>query len=143
MALPTPEPGLVISYAYLWRHEQAVGALEARKDRPSAIVTATTDALGDTVVYVVPITHIDPQDATAILLTPKLKRHLGLDAAPSWIVTNELNRFVWPGYDLRPIARSQPDTFSWGYLPVEIFARLKRAIAENAALERIRIVRRD
>lgn len=143
MALPKPEPGLVISYAYLWRYEATKGLADSRKDRPAAIVAAVTDAAGDTVVYVAPITHVDPGDERAILLTPSVKKRLGLDAAPSWIVTSELNRFVWPGYDLRPISRDRPDVFSWGYLPVDVFARLKQAIAEQAARRGARIVDRD
>lgn len=57
MALPIPAPGLVISYAYLWRDQEAVGASEGRKSRPCAIVVTTTDDEGDTLVYVAPITH--------------------------------------------------------------------------------------
>ena len=33
MPIPTPEPGLVISYAYLWDHEAQSGLEEGRKDR--------------------------------------------------------------------------------------------------------------
>jgi hypothetical protein len=33
----------------------------------------------------------------------RVARHLGLDEERSWIVTTELNVFVWPGPDLRPI----------------------------------------
>jgi hypothetical protein len=40
MPIPTPEPGLVISYAYLWHHEHGAGREEGRKDRPSVIVLA-------------------------------------------------------------------------------------------------------
>jgi hypothetical protein len=44
VSLPTPEPGLVIPYAYLWRHEYNRGLEEGRKTRPSVIVLAgTTD----------------------------------------------------------------------------------------------------
>lgn len=31
MTLPDPEPGLVISYAYLWHHEHARGREEGLK----------------------------------------------------------------------------------------------------------------
>src|ERR1700722_12313548 len=40
MALPEPEPGLVISYAYLWHHEHQSGHDEGRKDCPCVIVLA-------------------------------------------------------------------------------------------------------
>jgi hypothetical protein len=40
MPIPNPEPGLVISYAYLWHHEHQAGREEGQKDRPSVIVLA-------------------------------------------------------------------------------------------------------
>jgi hypothetical protein len=40
MPIPNPEPGLVISYAYLWHHEHRAGREEGQKDRPSVIVLA-------------------------------------------------------------------------------------------------------
>lgn len=54
MALPTPAPGLVISYAYLWRDQAVAGAEEGRKNRPCATVLTTLDDERDTVVYVAP-----------------------------------------------------------------------------------------
>jgi hypothetical protein len=143
MSLPTPEPGLVISYSYLWRDQHLAGAREGRKTRPCAIVVATTDADGDTLVYVAPITHAKPNDPHAVALPAAVRRRLGLDDAPSWIVTAELNRFIWPGYDLRPIARDKPDTFAWGFLPVEIFAAVKRCIAAHAKRRRLGLTPRE
>ncbi len=133
MPLPAPVPGLVICYAYLWHDEYKAGAEEGRKDRPCAIVVATTDADGDTAVWVAPITHIKPDDPHAVLLPQSVKRRLGLDDRPSWVVTDELNQFIWPGHDLRPIAREKRDTFAWGFLSVETFSAIKRSIAANAA----------
>lgn len=49
MALPEPEYGLVISYAYLWRHESETGQTEGLKDRPCAIVLAVSGAGSDPV----------------------------------------------------------------------------------------------
>jgi len=128
VAFPAPAPGLVISYAYLWRDQHAAGAREGRKVRPSAIVIAALDQDGDTVVYVAPITHQPPDDPRAVELPGAVKHRLGLDAARSWIVTAELNRFMWPGYDLRPVSRDKPDVFQWGFLPVEILEAVKRAV---------------
>jgi len=142
MALPSPAPGLVISYSYLWREEQAAGAEEGRKDRPCAVVLVTADEEGDTVVYVVPITHNRPQDRHAVAIPASVKRRLGLDDVPSWIVTCELNRFVWPGYDLRPIARGRKGTFAYGYLPPDLFAAVKRGVAANRKAGLLGAVRR-
>src|SRR5215470_239764 len=142
MALPAPAPGHVICYSYLWHDEKAAGAVEGRKDRPCAIVVATTDAHGDTIVYVVPVTHRRPDDPHAVQLPSAIKRRLGLDAEPSWIVTSELHQFVWPGFDLRPISRKQRDQFAWGFLPREILAAVKRGIAANRRAGRINVSRR-
>jgi hypothetical protein len=138
MALPAPAPGLVIGYSYLWNDEHTAGATEGRKDRPCAIVLAALDDEGDTVVYVAPVTHSPPRDEHVVAIPPAVKRRLGLDDAPSWIVTSELNRFIWPGYDLRPIARDRPDVFAWGFLPAEVFAAVKRGIAANRAAGRLK-----
>lgn len=63
MALPVPEPGLVIGYAYLWFSEFEQGREEASKDRPCAIVLSTLEADDQTIVIVVPITHAPPRHA--------------------------------------------------------------------------------
>lgn len=143
MALPIPAPGLVISYAYLWRDQRAAGASEGRKDRPCAIVVTTVDDEGDTLVYVAPITHSQPSVGSAVELPAGVKRRLGLDANASWIITSELNRFIWPGYDLRPISRDAPDVFSWGYLPVELLEAVKLQIVAHQRARRLGVVDRS
>src|SRR5882724_3606824 len=121
MALPEPQPGLVISYAYLWNHEHRVGQEEGRKDRPSVIVlTARRESDDGTVVTVLPITHSAPESPDlAVEIPPAVKRHLGLDADRSWIVVAEGNEFLWPGYDLRQIARR--NRYDYGFLPPRFF----------------------
>ena len=141
--LPVPAPGLVVSYVYLWRDQYLGGADEGRKMRPCAIVLAMTDEDGDNRVYVAPITHSRPRDPHAVELPLAAKRRLGLDDAPSWIVTSELNRFVWPGYDLRPIARDKPDVFAWGFLPTEVFAAVKRGIAAHQRARDLNVTPRE
>ncbi len=143
MALPTPAPGLVISYAYLWRDQGAVGAIEGRKNRPCAIVVTTVDDEGDTLVYVAPITLSQPTAGSAVELPAGVKRRLGLDASASWIITSELNRFIWPGYDLRPISRTAPDVFSWGYLPVELLEAVKVQIVAHQRAKHLGVVHRS
>ncbi len=124
MPIPTPEPGLVISYAYLWHHEHEAGREEGRKDRPGVIVLAV-DA---TVVVVLPITHTPPGDpAAAVEIPAPVKRHLGLDDARSWIVVAEGNEFDWPGYDLRKIGRT--DRYDYGFVPPRFFKQVIEAFA--------------
>ncbi len=43
MPIPTPEAGLVISYAYVWDQEAQGGQEEGRKDRPT-VIALTVDA---------------------------------------------------------------------------------------------------
>lgn len=117
MPLPRPEPGLVLSYAYLWRHEHNRGREEGTKARPCAVVT------------VAPITHRAPADpARSVLLSAAVKRHLRLDRAASWIVADEVNRFLWPGPDLRPVSRREPERFAYGFLPEDVFDRLRERL---------------
>src|ERR1700683_1751561 len=105
MALPAPEPGLVLSYAYLWHHAHLGGQEEGRKDRPCVIVLAVDrPADGATVVTVAPITHRAPEDPkAAVEMPPPLKHRLGLDHERSWVIVSEGNKFVWPGFDLRQL----------------------------------------
>ena len=71
MAIPTPEPGLVISYAYLWDHEAQSGQEEGRKDRPCVIALAVERQQdGETLVTVLPVTHRPPDDAAAAVEIP-------------------------------------------------------------------------
>jgi hypothetical protein len=121
MPIPNPEPGLVISYAYLWHREHQAGREEGQKDRPSVIVLAAErEADGAIIVTVLPITHSPPTDpASAIEMPLPVKRHLRLDDDRSWIVVAEGNEFLWPGYDLRKLPHS--DRYDFGFLPPRFF----------------------
>jgi hypothetical protein len=78
MPIPTPEPGLIISYAYLWEHEAQSGREEGRKDRPCVIALAVERQQdGETLVTVLPVTHRPP--AAAVEIPHAVKQHLGLD----------------------------------------------------------------
>lgn len=141
MALPEPTPGLVIGFAYLWASEARTGQDEGLKDRPCVIILSVEDRDGDRIVHVAPITHSPPRtDRVAVSLPPATRSRLGLDNQPSWIVTSELNRFTWPGPDLRPISRNQPDTFAFGSIPL---ALLKQVIDQIRERRRVQSVSRD
>lgn len=129
MTLPVPEPGLVISCAYLWHGEHVAGREEGRKDRPAVIVlTVEREVDGATSVIVLPITHSAPSDpAAAVELSMPVKRHLRLDDQRSWIIVSEGNEFVWPGYDLRKLPAS--DRYDYGFLPPRLFIQVARAFA--------------
>jgi len=127
MPIPNPEPGLVISYAYLWHREQQGGREEGRKDRPAVIVLAVErEADGATVVTVLPITHSAPADpGSAVEIPMPVKRNLDLDDERSWIVVAEGNEFLWPGYDLRKLANTE--RYDYGFLPPRFFNQVLRA----------------
>jgi hypothetical protein len=142
--LPVPEPGLVISYSYLWRSEYEQDQEEGVKDRPCAVILISEDAAGETVVTVVPITHNPPDhpgDGVEIPLA--VKRRLGLDEARYWAIVSEVNRFVWPGPDLRPVTRGDPKRFEYGLLPPSLFRRIRDCLTAAAAAQRLQIVPRS
>lgn len=143
MPIPNPEPGLVISYAYLWHHEQQAGQEEGRKDRPSVIVLAVErEAEGAIVVTVLPITHGAPtQSASAVEIPAPVKRHLGLDNERSWIIVAEGNEFLWPGYDLRKLPDS--DRYDYGFLPPRFFDRVLEAFVAWHTAGRRGVASRD
>jgi hypothetical protein len=121
MPIPTPEPGLVISYAYVWDYEAQDGQEEGRKDRPCVIALAVErQPGGETLVTVLPITHRPPDIAAEAVEIPRaVKQQLGLDDDRSWVVVSEGDQFIWPGYDLRKVHRS--DQYEYGYLPPRFF----------------------
>jgi hypothetical protein len=141
--IPTPEPGLVISYAYLWHYEHQAGQEEGRKDRPSVIVLVVEREEDDaTVVTVLPITHHPPVDAaSAIEIPAAVKRHLGLDDQRSWIIVSEGNEFFWPGYDLRKIDRT--DRYDYGFLPPRFFNQVLRAFLAWHRISKARLTSRE
>ncbi len=143
MAIPTPEAGLVISYAYLWHHEHQAGREEGRKDRPSVIVLAVErETDGATVVTVLPITHRAPADpAAAVEIPGMVKRHLGLDDARSWVVVAEGNEFLWPGYDLRKIGNA--DRYDYGFLPPRLFNQVREAVVAWSHAGKHRLASRE
>lgn len=75
-------------------------------------------------VTVLPVTHSPPKNADHALEIPlAVKRHLCLDDARSWVMLHEGNRFLWPGFDLRPIPGSK-NRYAYGFLPPRLFAVL-------------------
>jgi hypothetical protein len=130
VAFPTPEPGLVIRYAFLWREAAARGQEEGDKDRPCAIVLTTRDDRGDTVVVVLPITHTPPRNPDLAVEVPAAtRRRLGLDDDRSWIVLTDANRFIWPGPDLRPRIPGDAASVAYGLLPAALFREVRDKLA--------------
>ena len=125
-----PEPGLVIPYVYLWRREHESGEETGRKARPSLVVIAVTIAATSKLrVAVCPITSQQPDPTrSAIEVPPRVKTHLGLDAARSWVICDEYNEFDWPGVDLDT---TQAGASAYGFAPDPLVERV-RAEMRNA-----------
>ena len=126
MAFPVPVPGVVIRYSYLWASEHARGQEEGVKDRPCAVVLATTNEAGDQVVTVLPISHTPPSNPLlAVEIPAAVKRRLKLDDDRSWVVLAEANRFTWPGPDLRPLRPGDAESTAYGPLPYVLFEEIR------------------
>lgn len=86
-------------------------------------------------LLVAPVTHSVPaSSAVAIEIPANVKRDLGLDRERSWIMVTEVNRFTWPGPDVRPIAGGSP---LYGAIPDWLLKRVQArigAIAERGAV---------
>ena len=140
--IPDPQPGLVISYAYLWKRDAAQGRVEGTKYRPTVVVLVveSDEARGKTVL-VAPITHRKPDDpAAGIEIPPLTKRRLGLNPEPSWIIVSEVNRFEWPGPDLLPVA---PGQWAYDMLPAGLFGIVRDRLARVARQRKLAQVRRQ
>jgi hypothetical protein len=144
MSIPAPKPGLVIRYSFLWSDERAHGATEGSKDRPCAIVVAVSNhPSGDIMTVVAPITHQPPDDPAASIEIPaQTCKSLGLDYGRNWLRLDELNRFAWPGYDLRSIP-GRPGRFAYGMLPPGLFQQLRDGILAREKARAARLISRD
>jgi hypothetical protein len=137
VALPRPEPGLVISFDYLWRRELEGGLEHGRYPRPCAIVLAVRQpAGGDLAVLVAPITTKPPlASQPAIEIPAAVKRHLGLDMdVDSWAIVDEVNEFLWPGFDLAPDGQGR---LVYGFLPPKLYDRVRRGVLDAAKAGRL------
>jgi hypothetical protein len=133
-------PGMVVRYSFLWSSEARAGETEGRKDRPCVVITAVLrEADGRFRVRVLPITHAPTEAARSVAIPQRVKRHLGLEA--SWIVLDEVNEFVWPGVDLRPVSRSKPGVWTFGVLPTELFDEIRDKL--RAVINQRRIARSE
>ena len=144
MTVPPPRRGAVIRYAYLWADEKARGREEGQKDRPALVLALSVASEKSVVqVLVVAITHVPPVDpADAVPLPDATKRAIGLDSAPSWIVTTEANAFVWPGPDVRPVPGRTPATMIYGQVPEALLKKVARSYLANRERQRARLVPR-
>lgn len=143
MTWPAPQVGQIIRYAYLWKREADAGLAEGRKDRPVVIVVAQRREGSDIRVVVAPITHTPPSDPGDGLEVPRATcQRVGLDGERNWIVVSELNSFLWPGPDLRPLPGQGPASVIMGLLPAKLSAMLNERLQARIVQRRTAITAR-
>jgi len=141
VAFPDPKPGLIVRYDYLWSREAAAGR-DQGKDRPTCLVAATDSLTRPCYVVLLPITHTPPDaDTTGIEIPAQVKRSLGLDDAPSWVIVSEHNIDEWPNGGLSAVP-GKPGVFSYGFIPPSLFAQIKAKFLELARQKSSSEVRR-
>lgn len=122
----TVAPGDVIHYSYLWAYEEREGRVEGRKDRPCAVMIVHS---GKHIVGVCPITHTPPKAGQGVQIPPPTCARLGLDdQVPCWIITTEMNQFVWPGPDIR---KNYAGQLRYGLMPAALFRQVKAQLLAN------------
>jgi mRNA-degrading endonuclease toxin of MazEF toxin-antitoxin module len=126
-----PQPTDVISYVYLWSQEAALGRDEGSKERPAVVVLAARKQPHGTELVVVPVTTKPPrQDTLAVEIPQRVRVHLGLDDRRCWIIADEVNRFTWPGPDIRPVPGARAAGPFYGKIPARLFEQVRQALGE-------------
>ncbi len=148
MRIPDEPPiGNLIAYEYLWL-SQAGAREDGAKAYPVALIFAKKTIASVALAYAIGMSHKPPTASERAIAVPrKLMRHLGLDEDPSWIYTDQLNEFTWPGPDVRPaewLSRrpGARGTCIIGALPADWFALVKQDVVANLRLKGTQIIRR-
>ena len=91
--MKSPQKGDVWHYDYLWHREHEVGQENARKSRPTALVTTFVDRNGRTNLFWLPITSKDPQAGRVAIEIPQIeRRRAGLASdLRLWVMADEYN----------------------------------------------------
>jgi hypothetical protein len=123
--LPEPEPGLIFRYDFLWRREAQAGR-DTSKERPACIVVATdSDIAGQRVVVILPITHSRPaKEAGGIEIPAAVRRAIGLDDEPCWVIVSEYNIDNWPNAGIAMLPGNRV-AYAYGHLPPHLFEFIK------------------
>ena len=107
------------------------------------VVLAAQKREHGTELLVVPITTREPRpDTAAIEIPPRVRQHLGLGADRSWIIADELNRFTWPGPDIRPVRSADGITPFYGKIPAKLYEQLRTKLAAAAGAGRLAVTTR-
>lgn len=93
MTADFPSAGQVFDYHYLWKWQADRSETEGRKKRPSCVVIVVTNAAGQHVMFIAPITGKAPDKGRIALEIPETEaRRANLDTHISlWVILDELN----------------------------------------------------
>ncbi|OQW57517.1 MAG: hypothetical protein A4S17_04725 [Proteobacteria bacterium HN_bin10] len=137
----SPEAGLVIPYWFLWSSHHEAGEESGRKARPCVVVIAVKRSAELTVVVVAPLTHTSPgKTRHAVEIPARVKRHLSLDAARSWVICDEVNEFEWPGFDMD---RTPDGHRAFGRLPHNLTQRIREEVVAAVRDGKLKKTSRD
>lgn len=141
MALPKPEPGLVVRYDYLWAREAAKG-LRHGKERPACLIVTYERGDAGVDAILVAITHSRPTgDTVGVEIPPSVRKLLNLDDEPCWAIVSEYNADVWPSPGVVPLPRGERG-FAYGVMPIPLFERIKARLIEELEGKRAKRVHR-
>ncbi|MEO1146800.1 MAG: hypothetical protein AAFY26_14530 [Cyanobacteria bacterium J06638_22] len=145
MAL-TPKAGLVVRYDFLWKDEALRGQEHGRKDRPCAIILATSENEdGSREVILCAISHTPPSaDQHAVEVPAKVAAHLGFDGETCWIKTHEVNTLTWESGRIPfGISEAHKGHWSFGMLPQQLTKRAFEQLRFYAQRRVLTNVKRD
>jgi PemK-like, MazF-like toxin of type II toxin-antitoxin system len=139
-----PQPTDVLSYVYLWAWEAEAGRDEGSKERPVVVILATQQRPHGLEILVAPLTTRPPRSGTAAVEMPqRVRNHLGLGDSRSWIVVDELNRFTWPGPDIRPVRAAGDHSPFIGKIPGRLYEQVRAELAAVATAGRLKVTKRS
>ena len=102
---------------------------------------ATTETGNGLRVVVAPVTTRPPRPGDAVVEMPAAVRaHLGLGDNHIWIVASEVNSFLWPGPDLRPVRRERDGSPYYGKVPGNLLRMVREVYRQRGG---VRVTPRD
>ncbi len=107
------------------------------------VVLATLKREHGTELLVVPVTTRPPRPGDAAVEIPaRVRQHLSLGEERAWIVVDEINRFTWPGPDIRPIRRGDEITPRYGSVPGKLLEQVRREMEKAIAAGKLKMTKR-
>lgn len=108
------------------------------------MVLATRQAGAGLEVIVAPVTTRPPREGdTCVEIPVAVKAQLKLGGERCWIVASELNRFLWPGPDVRIVRRPGDATPYYGNIPGKLLEKVRDGLRSCVATGRLKVTKRS